>query len=71
MFDSISYFQILGLPFIIYLGLVAVGLFVLTAVCMVYPKKKSPFMFRWHRWMAFLALVVGIIHAFLGMSLYI
>ena len=71
MFDSISYFQILGFPFILYLGIFAIGLFVLTALFMVIPKKKSSSLFKWHRLVAIGALIIGIIHGFLGLSLYI
>ena len=71
MFDSLSYVQILGVPFIIYLGVFAIGLFVLTTIFMVIPKNKSPGLFKWHRLVAIGALIVGIIHAFLGVSLYI
>ena len=71
MFDSVSYYLILGLPFVVYLGIFAVVLFIGTALFLVIPKKKSPVMFRWHRWVAFIALVVGVIHAFLGVMLYL
>ena len=71
MFDSVSYYLILGVPFVVYLGIIAVVLFIGTALFLVIPKKKSPVMFQWHRWVAFIALAVGIIHAFLGVMLYI
>jgi len=71
MFDSVSYYLILGLPFVVYLGIIAVVFFIGTALFLLIPKKKSPGMFWWHRWLAFIALAVGIIHAFLGVMLYI
>ena len=70
MFESISYFQVLGIPLIIYLGVAAVVFFVITAVMMMIPKKKSKEIFSWHRYVAFFALVVGVIHAILGISAY-
>ena len=71
MFDSVSYYLILGVPFVVYLGIISVVLFIGTALFLVIPKKKSPVVFRWHRWLAILALGVGIVHAFLGVSLYL
>jgi len=70
MFESISYYQILGWSLVIYLGVAAVVLFLVTAVFVVLPMKKPAVRVRWHRWLAIIALIIGRIHAFLGISAY-
>jgi hypothetical protein len=69
--DSISYYLILGVPFVVYLGLIAITLFFVTGILMIVPKKKSPSLFNWHKRIALVALFFGFIHGLLGVLLYI
>lgn len=72
MFQEISYYLIAGIPFVVYLGIVAFFLFVLSAmVALLRRKGKTKLSVRWHFWFAYLALLLGTIHLLLGIFSYI
>ena len=69
--QNISYFMILGKPFIMYLGILTLLCFLFTAYIGIINKKglgKIPL--KWHFIMARLSIGLAIIHAVLGVLLY-
>lgn len=72
MLQEISYFLIGGIPFVVYLGIVAFLLFFITGMIALLRKKgKTKISVQWHFWFAYAALVVGAIHLLLGILSYI
>ena len=69
---GIAYFQILGKPFILYVGVLTLSLLLLTASISIMNRRginKIPF--KWHSRVAFVTIAVAIIHAIIGISAYI
>ena len=71
MLQQISYFMIGGLPFIVYLGIIGVVLLVLTVFFVVGVPKKRVMSVTWHRRLALVGMIIVLIHAVLGILLYI
>ncbi|MBI5459905.1 hypothetical protein [Methanobacterium sp.] len=71
MLSSIAYYPILGKPLILYLGIVTLLSFIITATIglMIYKGKKIPF--KIHPTMAGLSLILGITHGTLALSVYL
>jgi len=72
MFQEITYYLIFGIPFIVYLGIITVLMFILTAVIALLKRKgKMKYSIKWHYLLAYISILLGIIHSILGISLYI
>jgi len=72
MFQEITYYQIFGIPFIVYLGIITIFMFILTAFLAVLKRKgKLKYSIQWHYRLAYISILLGIIHGFLGISIYI
>jgi hypothetical protein len=72
MLQDISYFYILGIPFIVYLGIITIGFFLITALLAILKRKNRVKMsVQWHYRLAFLSIVLGIFHSILGVLIYI
>jgi dolichyl-phosphate-mannose--protein O-mannosyl transferase len=72
MLQDISYFYILGIPFIVYLGIITIGFFLITALLAILKRKNMIKMsVKWHYRLAFLSIVLGIFHSILGVLIYI
>jgi hypothetical protein len=71
MLSSIAYFPIFGKPLILYLGIITLLSFLITATLglLIYNGKKIPF--KVHPSMAGIALTLGIIHGTLALSIYL
>jgi hypothetical protein len=71
MLSSIAYFPIYGKPLILYLGIITLLSFIITATLglMIYKGEKIPF--KLHPTMAVIALTLGIIHGTLAVSIYL
>jgi hypothetical protein len=72
MLETISFFMILGKPFIMYLGIITLISFLVTASISIMNKKginKIPF--KWHPRMAILSIGLAVFHGILGVSLFI
>ena len=72
MFENIVYYQILGKPLIMYLGiltLLSVTITALIAVLTVKGIKKYPI--SWHTNMAIVSLILAFIHGLLGVLAYL
>ena len=71
MLQEISYFLIFGKPLIMYLGIVTLVAFLLTASIAILNKKGiRTIPFRWHPRCAMFAIGLAIIHGILGVLAY-
>ncbi|MBI4709028.1 MAG: hypothetical protein HY764_02400 [Candidatus Portnoybacteria bacterium] len=71
MLAEIAYWEILGKPLIMYLGLLTLASFLFTASIAIMNKRgitKIPF--KWHPRMAKTSIGLAIIHGLLAMSIY-
>lgn len=70
--ESIVYFSILGIPFIVHLGIITLFIFILTACLAILKRRgKVKYPLKLHIWLAYLAIILGIIHGILGLLIYI
>ncbi|MFA4942888.1 MAG: hypothetical protein WC564_04595 [Patescibacteria group bacterium] len=71
MIKSIALIPVLGQPLFLYLGLLSLILFLLAAVIghLIFKGTKGV-SFKWHPALAASAIIVGIIHMVLGLSLF-
>jgi len=71
MLSSITYFPILGKPLILYLGIITLSSFIITATIgfLIFRGKKIPF--KIHPTMAGISLLLGITHGTLALSIYL
>lgn len=71
MFQEITYYQIFGLPFIVYLGILTIFMFILTALLALLKRKgKIKIPINWHYRFAYISVILALIHGFLGISAY-
>jgi dolichyl-phosphate-mannose--protein O-mannosyl transferase len=71
MFQQYTYYLIFGIPFIVYLGILVLVLFVVTAVLALLKRKGMIKMnVRWHFRLAYLSLILGFLHGVLGVLAY-
>ena len=71
MLQEITYFLIFGKPLIMYLGIVTLGAFLLTAsIAVMNMKGIRVIPFRWHPRCAVVAISLAIIHGVLGVLAY-
>ncbi len=71
MLEEISYFLILEIPFIIWIGIITLFSFLFTASISILNKKginKIPF--KWHSRMAIVSIILAIIHGMLAVLAY-
>ncbi len=71
MISGIAFFPILGLPLVFYMGIVTFLCFSFTALVgylNLHGNHSIPFKF--HPWMALISIVIGLLHALLGVSIY-
>ena len=72
MFESFTYYPILNIPFIVYLGIVTIFLFVITAL-IAYLKRKGKLhiSIKWHYYLAYISITLGLTHGILALLIYI
>lgn len=71
MFQEISYTLIFGKPLIMYLGIVTILLFILTAAIAILNRRGiHTIPFRWHPRCAAIAICFAIVHGTLGLLAY-
>jgi len=71
MLQNITYFLIFGKPLIMYLGIVTLLAFLITAsIGVLIVKGIGRINFKWHKVMAVISIALAIIHATLGILLY-
>jgi hypothetical protein len=72
MFLDITYFLIFGKPLIMYLGILTLLAILLTASIAVLNKKGiRTIPFRWHPVCAGCAIILALVHGFLGIMVYL
>jgi len=72
IFQEITYFLIFGIPFIVYLGIITILIFIITAL-LAYLKRKEKIKIsiNWHYRLAYISIIFALIHGFLGILAYI
>ena len=71
MLQDITYYLIFGIPFIVYLGIITILMFVITALFAILKRKgKTKISIQWHFRLAILSIILGIIHGILGITTY-
>jgi hypothetical protein len=71
MLQEITYYLVFGIPFIVYLGIITILMFMLTALLAVLKQKgKMKFSIQWHHRMAYLSILLGVTHGILGITAY-
>lgn len=69
---DITYYPIFGIPFIVYIGIITLFIFILTAGLAILKRKgKINYQIKWHIRLAYIAIILGIIHGILGVLVYI
>jgi hypothetical protein len=71
MILKIAYFEILGLPVIMYLGVITLVLFLSAAAIPLLRKKGINIPFAWHMRLAYLAIALALLHGLFGMAAYL
>jgi len=71
MFQEISYYLIYGIPFIVYLGIVILFMFIITALLAILKRKgKIKISILWHYRLAYISIILALIHTFFGILAY-
>ena len=71
MFQEVTYYLIFGIPFIVYLGIVTILMFIITAlIALLRRKGKIKISVYWHYRLAYISIILALIHGFLGISAY-
>lgn len=72
MLQELSYYLIIGLPFILYLGVVVMLLlFFTTLIAFLRKKGKTKISVLWHYRLAYITIVLGSIHGLLSLLAYL
>ncbi|HZV47359.1 MAG TPA: hypothetical protein VFG06_08450, partial [Thermodesulfovibrionales bacterium] len=67
MLSKITYYQILGISLITYLGILALLLFAATAFVAIRRKRGGLLLFRWHHRLATVSIILAFTHGILGL----
>jgi len=71
MFTDITYYPIYGKPFILYLGIITLISFLITAsLGIIHRKRLLTIRFFWHPLMAGISISLAILHGILGILAY-
>lgn len=71
MFQEITYHLIYGIPFIVYLGILTILFFIITALLALFKRKgKIKISIKWHYRLAYISILLGVIHGLLGIMAY-
>jgi dolichyl-phosphate-mannose--protein O-mannosyl transferase len=72
MLQELSYYLIFGIPFIVYLGIVTIVFFVVTAlIASLKRRKKIKIDIKWHFRLAYISIILAFIHGILGFLAYL
>ncbi len=70
--QNIVYYDILGIPFIVHLGIITLFLFIVTAALpMITKRTKYNIAVKWHIRLAYVSIILGVIHGIFGFLIYI
>ena len=71
MFQEITFYLIFGIPFIVYLGLITIFMFIGTALFAILKRKgKIKYLIGFHYKLAYSSIFLAIIHGLLGILAY-
>ncbi|MCK5300553.1 MAG: hypothetical protein KAJ21_01530 [Thermoplasmatales archaeon] len=71
MLENITYYPIFDIPFIVYLGIITILLFFLTAlIAFLRRKGKIKISIKWHYYLAYISITLGLIHGILVLLAY-
>ena len=71
MLQEITYYSIFNIPFIVYLGIITILMFIITAILAVLKRNgKLQYQIKWHYRLAYISIILGIIHGLLGILIY-
>lgn len=71
MLEEITYYLILGIPFIVYLGVITIVLLFITAIiARLKRQEKLKISIKWHYRMAYISIISASLHGFLGIIAY-
>jgi len=71
MLQEFSYYLIFGLPLILYLGIIVIiFLFLTSLIAFLRKKGKTKISVQWHYWLAYITIILGVIHGLLGLLAY-
>jgi len=71
MFTDISYYLIFGKPLIMYLGIIVLLSFLITASIPILRKRGIAIPYEYHPLMAKISIALAIVHAILGITAYL
>lgn len=72
MLSEISYYLIFGKPMILYLGILVFLMIIFTALIAILRKKgKTKIPIIWHYRLAYITIILGILHGILGILAYL
>jgi dolichyl-phosphate-mannose--protein O-mannosyl transferase len=72
MFQEITYYLIFGIPFIVYLGIITIIVFLLTAFIAIFRRKGLiKISVQWHYLLAYISILLATIHGLLGLTAYL
>jgi len=72
MFQEFTYYLIFGMPFIVYLGILTIFMFIVTAsIASLKRKGKIKLSIKWHYNLAYVSIILALIHGILGILAYI
>ncbi len=72
MLEEISYYMILGIPLIVYLGVLTLISFIATAaIAIMNQKGNTKIPLKWHFHMAKISILLALIHGSLGIMAYL
>ncbi|KYC44663.1 MAG: hypothetical protein APG10_01540 [Candidatus Methanofastidiosum methylothiophilum] len=70
MLNQISYYPILGYPLILYLGIIALILFLMAVSISTALKGKIKSHFKIHRRIAIISILIALVHGLMGILAY-
>jgi hypothetical protein len=69
--QELTYYLIFGIPFIVYLGIITIVLFINTAlIASMKRRKKIKINIKWHYRLAYVSIILALIHGILGILAY-
>jgi hypothetical protein len=71
MFQEFTYYLIFGIPLIVYLGIVTIFIFIITALLALLKRKaKIKISINWHYRLAYISIFLALIHGLFGILAY-
>ena len=72
MLQNITYYPIFNIPLIVYIGILTITFVLITAsIALLKRKQKIKISIKWHYRLAYVSILLGIIHGILALMAYI